>query len=166
RDDDERGLELIPPAAEAFEAGRKWAVIIGINEYLDEEHIPALAYCVADARLMFKQLVEKCGYDESHVILLTDDQKSPHMRPQLVNIEKQLRGTLSKAKVGDTVLVYFAGHGDLDDRGQGFLIPQDCRKEQFGLTALRTEQLKDLLHQSKASQKLLVLDCCHAGTQR
>ena len=71
-----------------------------------------------------------------------------------------------QAREGDTVLVFFSGHGFLDDRGQGFLAPKDCRKSNLALSAFRTDDLRDMLLQCKASQKLLILDCCHAGGDR
>ena len=38
--------------------------------------------------------------------------------------------------------------------------------ENLGLSALRTDDLREFLRQCKASQKLLVLDCCHAGGEK
>ena len=54
-------------------ANRCWAVLIGINEYLDPA-IPRLQYCVSDARLMARCLTEKCGYASERILLMTDDQ--------------------------------------------------------------------------------------------
>ncbi len=41
--------------AQRFDAGRKWAVIVGVAKYLDAQ-IPSLRYCVDDARLLEKTL--------------------------------------------------------------------------------------------------------------
>jgi uncharacterized caspase-like protein/outer membrane protein assembly factor BamB len=148
-----------------FEAGRRWAVVIGVNEYLDPS-ISNLRYCVADARLVAETLVNRCGYDQKHVLLLTDDQDRAHLRPLRINLDKQLRGWLSHARPGDTVFIFFSGHGFLDARGQGFLVPQDADRNNPGLTAFRTEDLRDILRQCSATQKLLVLDCCHSGGEK
>src|ERR671938_670781 len=59
-------------AGSAFDAGRKWAVVIGVNRYLDPD-IPKLRYCIADARLVGQRLIAKCGYETERVMLLTDD---------------------------------------------------------------------------------------------
>src|SRR5512135_1778028 len=137
-------------AAEAFDSGRKWAVVIGIDEYLDP-NIVALKYAVADARLVAQQLAERCGYDEQRVLLLTDDQPKTHLRPLAINLRNQARNWLMNAAEGDTVLIFFSGHGFLDDRGQGFLAPADCQRDNLGLTALRTDELRDMLRQCKAT---------------
>jgi formylglycine-generating enzyme required for sulfatase activity len=150
---------------ESFTRGQKWAVVIGVNDYLDPS-IDKLRYCVADARLIAQTLAKNCGYDAERILLITDDQEKAHLRPLKINLQKQLPLWLKNARPGDTVLVFFAGHGFLDDRSQGFLAPQDCEKASLGLTALRTDDLRDMLHQCAATRKLLVLDCCHAGGAR
>jgi len=158
----ERFMAVSNAAATRFDQGRKWAVVVGVNQYLGEG-IPSLEFCVADANLVAKQLVERCGYDEKRVLTLTDDRKEAHLRPLRINLDRQLRNWLSLAAAGDTVFVYFSGHGFLDERGQGFLAPQDCERNNLGLSAFRTDELRDMLRQCKATQKVLILDCCHAG---
>jgi uncharacterized caspase-like protein len=162
---DKRQLRPIGQAAPATDQGRQWAVVIGVNEYIDPA-IPALKYCVADAQLMAKQLTERCGYDDQRVLLITDNQPRAHLRPIKRNLQVQVPDWLKRAQKGDTVIVFFSGHGFLDDRGQGFLAPQDCELANLGLSALRTDELRDMLRQCKATQKLLVLDCCHAGGEK
>lgn len=148
--------------AEKFDQGRKWAVVIGVNQYLDPL-IPSLQFCVADARLVTRTLAERCGYEPDRILLIVDDQQSDHLRPFGINLRKQISGWLKNAEPCDTVLVFFSGHGFLDNQGQAFLAPKGCEKENLGLTGFRVDDLRDSLLQCKASQKLLVLDCCHAG---
>lgn len=148
-----------------FDAGRKWAIVVGVNEYLDPS-IPNLRFCVADAQLMARTLADKCGYGPERILTITDEQQNKHLLPFGFNLREQIRSWLLKARQGDTVLVYFAGHGFLGERGQKFLAPMDCKKENLGLTAFRADDLRDMLHQCTASQKILILDCCHAGGAR
>ena len=54
--------------------GRKMAVIVGINQFLDP-NCPPLTACVADAKLLRDTLVERCGFDDSFTKLLTGDGK-------------------------------------------------------------------------------------------
>ena len=46
------------PSVFSADQGRKWAVVIGANEYLDPT-IPGLKYCVADARRVFATLTKR-----------------------------------------------------------------------------------------------------------
>ncbi|NUQ65780.1 MAG: SUMF1/EgtB/PvdO family nonheme iron enzyme [Pirellulales bacterium] len=151
--------------AAQLEAGRKWAVLVGINKYLDPQ-IPSLRYCVSDARQLARALAESAGYEAERILLITDDQPEDHLQPLGINLRHQIRGWLKKAEPRDTVVVAFSGHGFLDERGQGFLAPKDCEKDSLGLTGFRIDDLRDMLHQCKASQKLLILDCCHSGGER
>jgi uncharacterized caspase-like protein len=160
-----KGAKFIPddqPATAAPDQGRKWAVVVGVNEYTDPG-IPPLKYCVADARLVAKQLAEKCGYDPAHVLLIDDDQTKVYHRPLKRNLQIQVAAWLKRAGPKDTVLVFFSGHGFLDDAGRGFLAPTDCERDRLAPTSLSTEELRDMLRQCRATQKMLVLDCCHAG---
>jgi uncharacterized caspase-like protein len=81
---------LAAPVADAVgEAARKWAVIVGVDGYLDER-IPALRYGDADANLVARTLVERGGFSAKHVIVLTDKQTKPHLLPLAENIDKQI----------------------------------------------------------------------------
>jgi hypothetical protein len=160
-----KGLEPLPEAAERFDRGRKWAVVIGVNEYLDRDKIKSLNYCVRDAHLVAETLAARCSYDPRRILLITDDQPEAHLRPLKLNLQLRVQDWLLKARPDDTVLVFFSGHGFLDDRGQGVLAPQDCELDNLGLTGFRTDELRNMLLQCKATQKILVLDSCHSGAK-
>ena len=113
--------------------------MIGVNDYLDPL-VDKLEYCVADARMIAKDLVDNCGYAAEHVLLMVDDQAETGLRPLRDNMNRQLPAWLMRAAQGDTVLVFYAGHGFLDKDGQGFLAPQDIKKNDLGLTGLHIVQ--------------------------
>jgi uncharacterized caspase-like protein len=161
----DKGIERERLSAQRFDGGNKWAVLIGVNDYSDGR-IPDLKYCVADAKRVSKTLTTQCGYPEDNVLVMTDDQEKAHLRPSRVSLLQQVAAWLKLAKEGDTILVFFSGHGFLDERGQGFLAAQNSELDSLGLTSLRTDELRDMLRQCKATQKLLVLDCCHAGGEK
>ena len=149
----ERGVTVEETMAGRFDAGRKWAILIGVDKYLDPQ-IPSLDYCVADARLMADTLSKRCGYEAERILLLTDDQDKDHLKPLGINLRKQIPGWLKNAQPGDTVLIFFSGHGFLDERGQGFLAPKDCEKVHLGLTGFRTDDLRDVLGRQELYRRL------------
>ena len=61
----------------------------------------------------------------------------------------------------DTFLCFFAGHGVLD-AGELFLV-LDQTTSNFQTTALATDDILASIRRCKAQNKLLILDCCHAG---
>jgi uncharacterized caspase-like protein len=144
---------------------RRWAVVIGVDRY-DDPAIPRLKYCASDAKLLADTLVKDCGYAPERVLLLTNDAKSAELQPVGGNLRKELTSRLAKVAQNDTVLVYFSGHGFLDDQGQGYLAPRDCRVADLGKTGLKTDDLRAMLQACRADNKVLLLDCCHAGGAR
>lgn len=143
----------------------KWAIIIGINEYQDTG-IADLKYAVADARLVHEALTTAPdGFPVQNAILLTDDQSSELRRPTRNAIIGFLGTWLNEAGEGDTVLLYFAGHG-VESQGQSFLLASDARLSNPGLTGIQLEMVKESLRQCKASRKVLIVDSCHSGAGR
>ena len=73
---------------------RRWALIIGVNNY--HESLGPLKFCVNDAKLMYKTLVsDLCGFGPDHVLLLTDEQprdSSLHMGTFTLGSEHGSRG--------------------------------------------------------------------------
>lgn len=153
---------IVVERAQQFVKGRKWAVVIGVNRYLDET-IPSLHFCVEDTDRLVNTLATRCGYERSDILVLNDLQVDPKHKPLRFNLEKQVRDWLAHARAGDTVLVYFSGHGFLDKQGNGYLAPHDCQQTDLQGSGLRTSKLREWLDASPADQKLLILDCCHAA---
>lgn len=60
---------------------------------------------------------------------------------------------------GDIALLYFAGHGYVEDTG-GFLCAADC---QTGDDGFSLNELMTLANKSKAKNKVIILDSCHSG---
>lgn len=67
----------------------------------------------------------------------------------------------ASCKTEDTFIFYFAGHGVLDS-GELFLI-LDNTNSQLQTTALPTDDILASMRRCRARNKLLILDCCHAG---
>lgn len=146
--------------AAQFDRGERYALLIGVNGYASEKMSP-LRFCVSDAELLADVLRQRCGYPADGVVLLADRQPADRL-PTRENIQRHLTATLLKTKPGDTVLVFFAGHGGIVAGGSS-LCPTDFDPEHSGLTGVRVDHVRDLMHGCKATQKLLVLDCCHSG---
>lgn len=68
-------------------------------------------------------------------------------------------------RTGDLALLYYSGHGVLHGDGQSlFLAATDTVTGQLHTTAFDTDgMLRHLLNDTKASQKVVLLDCCFSG---
>ena len=60
----------------------------------------------------------------------------------------------------DIALLYFSGHGYIEDTGGGFLCASDC---QSGDDGLPLSEVMTAAHNSKAKNKVIILDSCHSG---
>jgi len=105
KDDEARAIKRIQDLShQSGKLGTYRALIIGINDYQDPK-IPDLETAVSDAKAMAKVLLERYGFQ---VQLLLDSKASKKAMFQ------SLRELAISTKPDDSVLVYYAGHGDLD----------------------------------------------------
>ncbi len=132
------------------EVGNFYALVIGNQHY---KYLPSLDTSINDAKAVAKVLKEKFGYK---VTLLLDA-----TRYQILSELNKLRKKLTDK---DNLLIYYAGHGELDRvnlRGQW--LPVDA---EAGNTAnwISNISITDILNAMAARHILLVADSCYSGT--
>ena len=67
------------------------------------------------------------------------------------------------AEATDLLLVYYAGHGVLDDDGRLHLAHPGTSLDHVGWTSLSVDLIKRDLGRARARARVLVLDCCFSG---
>jgi uncharacterized caspase-like protein len=75
---------------------------------------------------------------------------------------KQFNELASSLGPRDELLFYFAGHG-LVSHGDFYLVLDGTRSDRLPATALPWVNIKQIIRQSDARNKVVILDCCHAG---
>lgn len=139
------------------QAGEKWAVIVGVNDY--GENIPHLRFACADAKRIYG-LMTKCTPTD-HVVLLASD--GPGLPPTRANILQSVANLASRAKPSDEFWFCFAGHGE-DQNKVHYLLPSDARVSDYKSTAIDLKLLRDgLTLHCTAHHKILFVDACHSG---
>ena len=129
------------------------ALIVGINYY---EHGSPLYGCVDDAHAV-KAIIERHGDGSVNFDVQpftgtgTTDTVS---RGQIKDYVKKLFSDDS-----EIALFYFAGHGHIESSG-GYLLASDSKRGDDGVSL--TEILA-LANESKARNKIIILDSCHSG---
>jgi hypothetical protein len=64
----------------------------------------------------------------------------------------------------DVLLVYFSGHGQRDPRLRGlYLEVGGTEPDDLVSTAVDVERLRDVIVESRARHRILILDCCYSG---
>ncbi len=149
-----------PPTAEQSipeDPARKWAVLIGVNEY---RNLEPLKFGRSDAERLYQVLTQRCGFEPRYITLITDGENETARRPLKHNIANQLGRVLAEVRPQDHVLVFFTGHGFISAQGEGYLATQETDVSDLDRTALSAVRIMRRLESLQASQKLLVLDCC------
>ena len=140
--------------AEASSARTYHYLGIGINTY---QHIPQLYNPVPDVQA-FANTLEAYGFQQDQTTLLLDEQAS---RSQIL---KTLRSFARKLTPQDNLVLYFAGHGIIDDiTGEGYWIPVEGKADDYS-TYVSNDEVVDLLKYFKAHHVLLIIDSCFSGT--
>jgi hypothetical protein len=152
----EKGARWIPVEAPARGEGRRFALVVGVEEFEDPRFTP-LRYAGKDANAVAAALE---GFER--VVELTGDQTR---RPTvLAALEELLREASSPS---DTVMVYLSSHGSLAQRPGGALervvVTRDARMDVLRETGIPVEELVQRLEHATARRRLLMLALCHSG---
>jgi len=78
------------------------------------------------------------------------------------NIQQVLSNIIQQATIDDTIMLYFAGHGDKGSNDKFYFLTSQTSLEDFENTGLAWEKIATLLAQSKA-KVIVFLDACHSG---
>jgi hypothetical protein len=130
--------------------GNYYALIIGNNDY---QQFSTLATAVNDARETDKLLRQK--YKFKTRLLLNADRYS------ILSALNELRETLGE---DDNLLIYYAGHGILDDTNdRGYWLPVDADTNN-NANWISNTAITDILNVINAKHILVVADSCFSGT--
>jgi uncharacterized caspase-like protein len=142
--------------------GNSWALLIGAQDYAQASK---LSYIVNDVRQLADTLLRYGGYERARVEQITDE-GTPESQPTKAALERAIPRFLARVKAGDHVLIYFSGHGFRAEDGRLFLAPLDCDPKRPAETGVSASWLREQLEACPGAVKLLILDSCHAGTEK
>ena len=149
-----------PKVVNLPDKAKRYAVVIGIDNYTSDPNITPLRGAANDAKAIATALKQYAGFE--HVILLTSDQESTS-QPTGNIIWKVLTDLKNYVDEDSMLVVAFSGHGvERKSDHQVFLLPQDAlsNPDYYERTAISVNQVKDFIKQTKATQVMLLLDSC------
>jgi hypothetical protein len=127
------------------------ALVIGINEY---KHWSSLRSAANDAQAVSDLLKSHFGY--KNVTLLQNEQATRR------NILSALDG-YTRLTEQDSLLIYYAGHGWMDDYQNGFWVPHEApRDSKFDYVA-NSRIVNDYFKKYKVRHLLVIADSCFSG---
>jgi caspase domain-containing protein len=142
-------------------AGRYRALLIGNSTYpADEHNLQTLKGPVKDIAVLNRALVDRDAglFDDVDVTLLPEATSTRAVRA--------LGKFFGTAERDDVLLVYFSGHGKLDESARLHLCMQDTESTDLLSTAVSSTRINEFADASSAGNVVIVLDCCHAGAFR
>lgn len=145
---------VLPPPEVEPQSGQYWLLAIAINEY---QNWPKLRTAVNDARDVVKILVRDYGFAADRVITLYDEDAT------IDNIMSTFQKLKSQVQAEDSVLIYYAGHGVLDEFNSGSWIPVNARENRLG-DYITTDRINRVIASLTAKHIFLVADACYSGT--
>ena len=131
--------------------GRYFAVVIGNNTYNDGNYA-ALKSAASDATAVANVLRNRYGYQTK--LLLNAG------RLETMTALDDMRQQLGPQ---DNLLIYYAGHGEIDASGKGYWIPSDASSSS-NKTWISNAMISDVLNAIPAKHILTVVDSCYSGT--
>jgi predicted phage tail protein len=144
------------PAAGALpggvQLGRYFAVVIGNNTYRDSNYA-SLKSAGSDATAVSNLLRSRYGFQTT--LLLNAS------RLEILTALNEMREKLGPQ---DNLLIYYAGHGEIDAAGnQGYWVPSDGVAGN-SKTWISNAAISDVLNAAQAKHVLVVADSCYSGT--
>ena len=139
----------------------KYALLIGINYRGSSAELQG---CINDVVHMKEYLMRCRGYNEDHIVVLTEDVPE---QPTAENIEAEIRKLV--AHPAEELWLHYSGHGSYvidsngeeDDKKDETIVPLDYQSG--GL--ISDDYLHNLLNPVQDTTRLVCLfDCCHSGT--
>ena len=136
-------------AAPRVDFGNYHALVIGNNDY---RSLPDLATPANDATELARLLERRYGFRTT--VLLNAD------RYQILSALNALR---EKLNADDNLLIYYAGHGELDEVNQrGHWLPVDAERDSTA-NWIPTTAVTDVINIMRAKQVMLIVDSCYSG---
>jgi hypothetical protein len=132
--------------------------VVGISNYVFLGKIPP---CGSDARAIATALCRARRMNPDHIALMTGSRSEDSLNPSKQLIIERIKSVVAEAKPGGLAFVYFSGHGVMHN-GKLLLVPKDCKSED-GIPLL---SIVAMLAKSKASEKLVIVDACHASAEQ
>jgi hypothetical protein len=136
----------------------KIALLIGVSEYEDQENLTQLPAAAQDIEALREVLVDPNigGFDEAGVL----------HSPQRQEMEEAIFDLFDGRQKDDLVLLYFVGHGILDEDNQFYFATHQTQKNQDSLrlpTALAASTVQHYMKRSRSQRQVVILDSCFSG---
>ena len=135
--------------------GQYYALIVGINEY-EDENIIDLDNPINDANNLYKVLIENYTYNKENVKIINNATKEEFLQ-ELDNFSNLLNKN-------DNFTIFYAGHGYWDEKfNEGYWFLSDSYKNKRR-SWVSNGQVQEYLRGISSKSTLLIADACFSGS--
>ena len=137
-------------AARSASFGRYHALIIGNFDYVHRSPLKTVEKDVLELEYLLRN---RYGYSTELLLNATREEL-------LFSLNRQYETLTSK----DNLLIYYAGHGELDNDGnRGYWLPVDARPDD-STNWVSNEIVTDIIGAMNANHVMVIADSCYSGT--
>jgi hypothetical protein len=147
---------LSSQATSSLKKGKKHLFGIGINDY---KHWARLRNAVNDLDGIVNILTERYDFDPAHIKTLKEDEAT---RKNIVNTLHNYTD-LNVLGEDDSLLIYFSGHGFLDENKDGYWVPVDSERDNID-SFIPNQTIQSKIKSMKCRHVLLISDSCFSGS--
>jgi len=134
--------------------GEYWALVIGIDEY---QGAPKLKTAVSDATGIRQVLIDRYGFKSERIRFLVNGEATRS------RIEGAFVKLAKEAGPNDSVLVYYAGHGQYSDDNQlAWWVPVEASLDEPG-TWILDAAIRNYVAAMRARHVYVIADSCFSG---
>lgn len=140
----------LPPVWRNIDFGSYYALVIGNDGY---RQLPRLETAATDARDIARLLESKYGFRVTTLMNATRHE-----------IMEQLNAMRENLTEKDNLLIYYAGHGEIDRRNQrGYWLPIDAEPDS-NANWVSNVTITDIIKVMSARHVMVVADSCYSGS--
>ncbi|HPH02775.1 MAG TPA: agenet domain-containing protein [Spirochaetota bacterium] len=141
-------------AERVWDPDRSSVFVVGVLQWQDSDSLASFdPQNRRDAELV--EFFRQQGVPQSRIVYLQDSEATS------ARIANELPRFLSQAKEGETVFIYYCGHGYKDDAGKGFFASYDTGSTVSGWEMASIPRM--LEQHFTGATAILAADCCYSG---
>jgi hypothetical protein len=138
-----------------LKGGKYYGLFIAIENYRDSK-INDLENATEDAEGLYETLLTYYTFDEENMKILID----PTREDMVIELDKLAKKVTPK----DNLLIFYAGHGYLDENsGIGYWLPADAKNSNTA-NWFRNSTVRDYISSINSNHTLLIADACFTGS--
>jgi hypothetical protein len=133
------------------------ALLIGNSVFDEDAGLNPLNAPVKDVARLHRALVDsETGLFDDDLVRLVTERTCD-------DILDELDRFFASGTKDDLMLLYYSGHGILDERNNLYLCGRDTRSDRLLRTAVSNVRVNEFVAQSMSQRIVIVLDCCSSG---